>query len=202
MLFLYFAQNRQACAIESAAKWNPNHDVFVLFASKVGFPDVFDSPLIAALQSYPNIYFRNLNFTEYSAATPMEDWLRTDQLFLSNYLVSHTSDFLRYTSMFKFGGIYLDLDVVVQQTLEMLPLNFAAAESVNFVAIGAFGFQPDDIGHEIAELCTKWLYSFSILLLIHVCTQIEWEIKISFIFLGNLRIISTEKNGATMDRAY
>lgn len=152
--------DRQACAIESAAKWNPNRDVFVIFASKVGLPDIFDSPLIDALKSYPNVYFRNMNFTNYSAATPMEEWFRTDELFLSKYLISHTSDFLRYTSMFKFGGIYLDLDVVVQQTLEMLPLNFAAAESKNFVAIGAIGFQPDDIGHEIAELCVKYAIAF------------------------------------------
>lgn len=147
--------NRQACAIESAAKWNPNRDIFVIFASKVGFPSTFNSSLFAALQTYPNIYFRNMNFTTYSAHTPMYDFFKSDQLFLSKYLISHTSDFLRYTSMVKFGGIYLDLDVVVQESLESMPLNFAAAESKNFVAIGAIGFQSDGIGHEIAKLCTR-----------------------------------------------
>lgn len=96
-----------------------------------------------------------MDLTTYAAETPMEQWLKTDQLFLSQYLNSHTSDFLRYTSMFKFGGIYLDLDVVVQQNFDSLPPNFAAAESVHFTAIGAIGFESNGIGHEIAELCAE-----------------------------------------------
>lgn len=147
--------SRQACAIESAAKWNPTRDIFVIFASKVGFSDDFESPIIDALRSYPNIHLRNLNFATYIAGTPMEQWFYTDQLFLSQFLNSHTSDFLRFTSMFKFGGIYLDLDVVVQKPFNSLPTNFAAPESVYNVAVGTIGFESDGIGHEIAKLCTK-----------------------------------------------
>ncbi|XP_031634984.1 lactosylceramide 4-alpha-galactosyltransferase-like [Contarinia nasturtii] len=147
---------KQACAIESAAKWNPNRTILVTFTSKVGYSlNSSVSPIIAALNAYPNIYFRNVDLTRYSIQTPMEHWFQNDQLFLSQYLNSHTSDFLRYASMFKFGGIYLDLDVVVQRNFNELPSNFAAAESVRFVAVGAMGFQPNGIGHAIAELCVK-----------------------------------------------
>lgn len=146
---------RQACAIESAAKWNPNREIFVLFTANVGFSANFQSPIIDALLSYPNVYLRNVDLTTYAADTLMEQWFHSDQLFLSKYLNSHTSDFLRYTSMFRFGGIYLDLDVVVQQDFDSLPVNFAAAESMNFIAVGAMGFESNGIGHEIAELCTK-----------------------------------------------
>lgn len=127
----------------------------MIFTSKVGFPDYFDSPILNALQSYPNIHLRNVDLETYAAETPMEKWLKSDQLFLSQYLNSHTSDFLRYASMFKFGGIYLDLDVVVQRDFNLLPPNFAAAESVHFTATGAMGFEADGNGHEIAELCTE-----------------------------------------------
>lgn len=96
-----------------------------------------------------------MNLSTYTEATPMHLLFSSGQLFLSNYLNSHTSDFLRYTSMFKFGGIYLDLDVVVLQSFESLPHNFVGAESTRFVGVGAMGFQYDGIGHEIADLCVK-----------------------------------------------
>lgn len=57
--------------------------------------------------------------------------------------------------MFKYGGIYFDLDVVVQQSFDSLPLNFAAIESEKFVAVGGIGFQANGVGHEIADLCTR-----------------------------------------------
>lgn len=153
----FFSTFRQACAIESAAMLNPNWDVFVLFASPVGLsnetnPNPF---ILKALQSYPNIYFRNINLWTYSSNTPLEDWFLSDELFLSKYLNSHVSDFLRYVSLYKFGGTYLDLDVVVQKTLENITTNYAGAESENFVAAGVISFENDGIGHEIAEMCIR-----------------------------------------------
>lgn len=148
---------RQACAIESAALLNPNFDVFVLFASPVGLPNNTDAtfPIIATLQSYSNIYFRNINLWTYSTNTPLEDWFLSDALFQSQYLNSHVSDFLRYVSLFKFGGTYLDLDVVVQKSLENIDANYAGAESANFVAAGVINFQHNGIGHEIADMCVR-----------------------------------------------
>lgn len=154
MICVWFP-DRQACAIESAAKWNDDRDIFVLFTSNVGFRFGLKSPIVHALEKYRNIHLRNLNLETYATDTPMEDWWHTDQLFLSKYLISHTSDFLRYTSMFRFGGIYLDLDVVVQQSFNTIPPNFAAAESDNFVAVGAIGFEAHGIGHEMATLCAR-----------------------------------------------
>lgn len=127
----------------------------MLFTSKVGLSIESISPIINALQSYPNIHLRNVNLTTYSAKTPMELWFQADQLFLSKYLNAHTSDMLRLISMYKFGGIYLDLDVIVQKDFNLLPENFAAAESAHFVANGAIGFKSNGIGHKIAELCAR-----------------------------------------------
>lgn len=113
------------------------------------------SPIISALQAYPNIHLRNVNLAAYSAKTPAELWFQTSQLFLSKYLNSHTSDFLRYNSMYKFGGIHLDLDVVVQKDFSSLPSNFAAAESAYFVGSSVIGFESNGTGHEIAEFMRK-----------------------------------------------
>lgn len=91
----------------------------------------------------------------YSQNTPIQDWSHSDDLYLSSYLNSHVSDFLRYVSLYKFGGTYLDLDVVVQKTLENITANYAGAESDNFVAAGVINFQHDGVGHEIADMCVR-----------------------------------------------
>lgn len=149
---------RQACAIESAAKLNPNWDVFVLSAAPVGLLNDSTIPppkVISALLKYPNIHFRNLNLWTYALGTPLEDWFLSDILFTSQYLNSHVSDFLRYLSLYKYGGTYMDLDVVVQKNLDNVPPNYAGAESPNFVAAGVINFEHNEIGHEIAELCVR-----------------------------------------------
>lgn len=88
---------RQACAIESAAKTTPSWDVFLLFASPSGFSNSTPkSPVIAALETYPNIYMRNVNLWSYAAHTPINKWIYDEDLFYSSYINSHTSDFLRY----------------------------------------------------------------------------------------------------------
>lgn len=150
---------RQACAIESAAKLNPTRDVFVLFAAPVGFLNETHeslSPIFRALISYPNIHFRTLNLWTYGLNTPLEKLISNNELFMSQYLNSHVSDFLRYLTLYKFGGTYMDLDVVVQKNLDTLPPNYAGAESADVVAAGVINFQHDDIGHEMADLCVKY----------------------------------------------
>lgn len=159
--FCNFYHFRQACAIESAAKMNPEWDVFLLFASPVGFSNGTApiSPIINALKSYPNIHLRNVNLWTYARNTPLADWINAGDLFLSKYMNSHASDFLRYLSLYKFGGTYMDLDVVVKKNLDNIAPNYSGAESSEFVAAGVMSFDHDDFGHKIAELCLKYVYN-------------------------------------------
>lgn len=87
--------------------------------------------------------------------TPMEAWLLRDHLFESQYLNSHVSDFLRYLTLYKYGGTYMDLDVVVQMNLSAISPNYAGAESDNFVAAGVINFDHNGMGHVMAELCVR-----------------------------------------------
>lgn len=85
----------------------------MLFASKVGFrSDKPLSPVLDALASYSNINFNYLNITQYAESTPLDEWIRSGKLTRSLYVVSHTSDILRYLTLWKYGGTYLDLDTV------------------------------------------------------------------------------------------
>ncbi|CRL00703.1 CLUMA_CG013960, isoform A [Clunio marinus] len=146
--------SRQACAVESAALMNPGHQVYVLFTSQVGFRNTTQLPIIDALLSYPNIHFNYLNLTQYAAHTPLAKWMKSQELFKSHYVNSHTSDILRYLSLWKYSGTYLDLDVVVLKSFDSINTNFAGAESNNFVAAGIINLE-NDSGHKIADMCVK-----------------------------------------------
>uniref|UniRef100_B3P6E5 GG11427 n=2 Tax=Drosophila erecta TaxID=7220 RepID=B3P6E5_DROER len=145
---------RAACAIESAALHNPGLTVFVLFAGathrKLG-----GDPLIKALHKYKNIRLRHLNLWRYAAGTPIAKWLSTGKLFKSKFLFPHVSDLLRYVTLYKYGGLYLDLDVVVQQNLVKMPPNFTGAESNTSVACGVMKMSAGGVGHKIATMCLR-----------------------------------------------
>lgn len=133
---------------------NPNHEIFVLFTSQVGFRNTTPLPLIDALLSYPNVHFNYLNLTQYAEHTPLGKWMLRGDLFRSSFVNSHTSDILRYLSLWKYSGTYLDLDIVMLKPLNALKPNYAGAESKNFVAAGIINLQ-HSLGHEIADLCLK-----------------------------------------------
>ncbi|XP_030384136.1 lactosylceramide 4-alpha-galactosyltransferase [Scaptodrosophila lebanonensis] len=148
---------RQACAIESAALHNPNFQVFVLFASPtyLVWKNHSVMPLIDAILSYKNVNIRRVNLWSYAAGTPIDEWVKDGQLFRSSYVISHISDFLRYLTLYRFGGLYLDMDVVVLRSMEDVPPNYTGAESTTSLAAGVMNLAPDGFGHEIADLCLR-----------------------------------------------
>lgn len=118
--------NRQACAIESAARWNRERDIFVLFPSQVGFSELYSSSIMQSLRSYANIYFRRVNFQNYCLSTPAEALMASDKIFQSSFLTETLSDILRFVTLHRFGGVYLDTDTIVQQvnyTTENMTIN-------------------------------------------------------------------------------
>lgn len=149
---------RQACAIESAAKWNPNRDIFVLFTAPLGLPSngQVDSPILKALSSYINIQFRNVNWYKYSVDTPAEEWVKKDKMLTTEHFKGHLSDFIRLLSLYKFGGINLDLDFIVQKTFEDLPPNFFGAQDNNEVQNAIYGLESRSVGHTVVD----WILRF------------------------------------------
>lgn len=150
--------HRKACSVESAAKWNPNLDVYVLFAAPVGFLSNKPDPgYISALKSYPNVHFRNVNWYNYAIGTLAEQWIKQDIILQSPNHISHLSDFLRFISLYRFGGIHFDLDFIIQQNLNVMPRNFAGAETNNSVNVAVLGLESQGVGHKIAEMALRFV---------------------------------------------
>ncbi|XP_014225099.1 lactosylceramide 4-alpha-galactosyltransferase-like isoform X2 [Trichogramma pretiosum] len=97
---------------------------------------------------------RRILVEEYMKYTPIEKWFASGILQSSRWPNSHMSDILRYLTLWKFGGIYLDLDVVVTTSLVNLT-NFAGAEDWMDVAAGVISFSENGLGRRIANGCLR-----------------------------------------------
>lgn len=141
--------------MESAAKWNPNLDVYLLFTApaQFRFENTTSDRFLQALLSYKNVRIMHLNYPLYVRGTLVEDLYSSGKIEGSSYARSHASDVLRYLTLYKYGGFYLDLDVIVVKDLETLSGNFAGAESDVNVAAGVLRFSPTGIGHSHAKSC-------------------------------------------------
>lgn len=104
--------SRQACAIESAAMMNPTMKVHLFILSNANYSNE-TKQIIHILTNYKNVVIHRIFMEEYVKNTPIQDWWESGVLRSSRWPKSHMSDILRYLTLWKFGGIYLDLDVVV-----------------------------------------------------------------------------------------
>lgn len=119
--------------------------------------------MLNALQLYRNIQFRNVNPMTYSIGTPAQDWPKSDRIFSSNHFDIHLSEYLRFLTLYKFGGIHFDLDMIVLGNIDHLPKNFVGSESSNHTNIGAIGFDSQRLGHRIIEMVLRFVHIIMIL---------------------------------------
>lgn len=132
---------------------------FRVIRNTVGFSPSHQMSIEATtLLTYPNIHFRNVNVTKFVDGTLAEDWFKKDRIFETKYFKNNLSNFLRLLVLYKFGGIYLDLDVVVQKRIDQLPSNFVTDEFLYnkfIIQNSVIGLTHDGIGHWMADLCLK-----------------------------------------------
>jgi lactosylceramide 4-alpha-galactosyltransferase len=106
---------RQACAIESAAKMNPDASVHLLYSCSVNGGITASRRYVKVLFRYPNVKIWQLDIPQFLAGTVLQEWDFKGHLEESKWPVEHSSDVLRYVSLFKYGGTYLDLDVIIRK---------------------------------------------------------------------------------------
>ena len=106
---------REACAVASAANTNPDSKVYLLYTCSI-IGDLGDSPeYVKQMLSYPNVRIWKLVISDYIKGTPLETWDFMGKVRSSNWPVSHASDILRFITLWKYGGTYLDMDFVIQK---------------------------------------------------------------------------------------
>lgn len=148
--------SRQACAIESAALTNPDAQVKLFFTNHTRFKYLNKSDVVKALLKYQNVDILSTNLEELAKSTPLEEFIKSDKLKESKYLVEHTSDAARLLLLWNFGGTYLDTDMIVQKSLKNYPENFACDQDEDEIN-GAILRLSDERGNRICERLMKEL---------------------------------------------
>ncbi|XP_057368182.1 lactosylceramide 4-alpha-galactosyltransferase-like isoform X2 [Daphnia carinata] len=109
---------RQCCAVESAARHNPDRPIQLFMRSPAtcnsdNSPSSLDIPSwLKVLSRYPNVAVVLLNEERYFSGTPLEDWYSKGVWRTSRFQMGHLSDYIRIVSLYKGGGMYLDMDIL------------------------------------------------------------------------------------------
>lgn len=143
--------SREACAIESAARVNPNWDINVFF---VGPPsDLFlESTIYKLLKQKNNIHFYRVDIIDFVKDTPIENLLPTEIIKINkNWCLESLAGMIKYLALYKYGGMYLDLDVITVKSFDSLPGNWVAKQDSNLYGSSAFALSSNGIGRTVAE---------------------------------------------------
>lgn len=104
---------RQSCVIESAAKMNPDYKVYLLYSCPINGTLEDSSEYVKTIFTYPNVNLWKLHIARHFSKTPLEKWDFQAAIKSSEWPNEHSSDVLRFLTLWKYGGTYLDLDVVI-----------------------------------------------------------------------------------------
>ncbi|XP_046450321.1 lactosylceramide 4-alpha-galactosyltransferase-like isoform X3 [Daphnia pulex] len=149
---------RQACAIESAARTNPDMKIRVHMATSPppGNPELDggygldeNCQSMDVLNRLDNVQIIREDLTRHLLGTPLEALLRGGKFEKSKFSFQHLSDVVRIAMLHKSGGIYLDLDVVVLRSLGCLRNTAGEVRSPEYKAGIENGVLIFDKGHEL-----------------------------------------------------
>jgi lactosylceramide 4-alpha-galactosyltransferase len=141
-----FERNKSQNISYLSAKTNPNQDIFVLFPYKVSFINVTSQPILAALSSFKNIYFNILDIVEYAENTPLENLIQDEKLKRSSF----KHEILKFLTLWKYTGTYVDMDVIIRKNVDIIGANFACFQedgliSSDIISIGSL------LGRKLAD---------------------------------------------------
>lgn len=148
----YNFTSRQSCAIESAAKSNPNWQINYI-SSGMSLKTMEKQ---TQFRKYKNIKFWNVPIEEISKGTLLERLIVSD-IFKNCWIAQRTVDVLKYLILAKWSGIYIDLDMIVVRPLGSLARNWVTRENYEEISERIFGFSRDTVGRSVAESVIRYI---------------------------------------------
>ncbi|PZC77737.1 hypothetical protein B5X24_HaOG203037 [Helicoverpa armigera] len=149
--------SRQACAIESAAKTNPERQINVLFISSIEEDTLRNGSLSTILDKYKNVKLRRVLISDYASRTPLESTVANISVD-NDILFAQMSKIMKYLTLYKYSGIYLSFDVIVARNLDLRP-NWVVKSSPASLSADMFAFSNDTVGRKLANGAMGFLKS-------------------------------------------
>ncbi|XP_062901053.1 alpha-1,4-N-acetylglucosaminyltransferase-like [Mobula hypostoma] len=129
------------CSVESAALRNPDKPIYYFMKGFSGNLSQYPQPEykgIPLLSSVRNVTILPLNVTELFEDTPLKGWYQKVNPKKERYWTHVLADGCRLALIWKYGGIYLDTDII---SLRSIPFgNFTCPESPGTLNNAALGF--------------------------------------------------------------
>jgi hypothetical protein len=138
--------SRHACSIESAARLHSHGLIFVFMRSRYIHRR---KGSFKHLQRYLNIRFIHFNELNIYSGTTLSRLNETKRAqFIRYFEISHMSDFVRTALLYKYGGIYFDLDVLPLRTFDLFS-NTVALETPDGVNVAVLAFEKQHLALDI-----------------------------------------------------
>ncbi|XP_078266077.1 alpha-1,4-N-acetylglucosaminyltransferase-like [Rhinoraja longicauda] len=130
-----------ACSVESTARQNPDKPIYFFMKGFSGNLSQYPEPnyrLIPLLSSVKNVFLLPLNAAELFDDTSLKFWYQKVDPKKEKYWLHVFADGCRLALLWKYGGIYLDTDII---SMKPLPFgNFTCPQSSDIISNGAMGF--------------------------------------------------------------
>ncbi|XP_048405265.1 lactosylceramide 4-alpha-galactosyltransferase-like [Stegostoma tigrinum] len=137
------------CSVESAARSHPRAKiVFYMKGLSAAKAKTFG---ISLLNCFPNVEIRPLDLIDLFADTPLSLWYSRLHQWWQPYLIPTIADACRLVLLWKYGGIYLDTDIIVLKNL--LNLTNSLGKEEQYLLNTAF--LSFDRGHDFIGNCLK-----------------------------------------------
>nr|XP_020724958.1 alpha-1,4-N-acetylglucosaminyltransferase isoform X2 [Odocoileus virginianus texanus] len=132
-----------SCAVESAAKVYPEQPVLLLMKglnNSMQLPPNSTSAALSLLSAIDNVFLFPLDMKSLFEDTPLFSWYTQINSSTERFWLHISSDASRLAFIWKYGGVYMDTDVI---SIRPIPEdNFLAAQKSQFSSNGVFGFLP------------------------------------------------------------
>ncbi|MBZ3886413.1 Alpha-1,4-N-acetylglucosaminyltransferase [Sciurus carolinensis] len=131
------------CAVESAAKIYPEQPVVFFMKglnTSTQLPSNSSYPAFSLLSAMDNVFLLPLDMKKLFEDTPLYSWYTRINSSAERHWFHVSSDASRLAIIWKYGGVYMDTDVI---SIRPIPEeNFLAAQSSRYSSNGVFGFLP------------------------------------------------------------
>lgn len=146
---------REACSVESAARANPDTPINLFFTKSISQNRLKNS-ILSTLLSLPNVQVARIHLVEHAQRTPLYGPLKKG--LINRELNMGISELLKYLTVFKYGGTYLALDVLVTNSFSQYEANFVVKKTNTRVSTDVFSFSSNDNGRKLANLAFKYVF--------------------------------------------
>ncbi|KAI9105886.1 hypothetical protein DFS34DRAFT_601331 [Phlyctochytrium arcticum] len=136
--------HRYLCAIESAARINPDHVIMIYAANVFDFEtNLAGWRREVGSQVADRVHVRRLQYASVFKNTPLEPWFIEKRYRNSSWVEQNLGNAFRLAKLYHDGGVYFDMDIISLNPLDGIGRS-AAREQVNQLNNAALSFPPRD----------------------------------------------------------